>query len=69
MNVTAHQRRSVLRLFNVSETARLLGLPVQDMHGRIRAGQLPTPQIRLGRRSYFTADDLERLGKQANGHR
>ena len=57
MNVTADQRRTVLRLFNVSEAARLIGLPVQDMYHRIRAGQLPAPQIPLGRRCYFSADE------------
>jgi len=65
MNVTAQQRRTILKLFNVSEAARLLGLPVQDMYGRIRAGKLPAPQIPLGKRCYFTADEVDRLGKES----
>jgi hypothetical protein len=65
MNVTANQRRTVLKLFNVSEAARQLGLPVDVMYGRIRAGKLPPPQIRLARRCYFTAEDLQRLGKES----
>ena len=72
MNVTAPQRKAVLRLFNISEAARQLGWPVQDMFSRIRSGQLPSPQIPLGRRFYFSADDLQRIRQQAsqeNGHR
>jgi len=40
-------------------------LPVQDMYGRIRAGKLPAPQIPLGKRCYFTADEVDRLGKES----
>lgn len=72
MNVTAQQRRSILRLFNISETARQLGWPVQDTFRRIRNGKLPSPQIRLGRRFYFSADDLQLLRQkspQENSHR
>ena len=45
MNVTAQQRRTVLRLFNISEAARQLGWPVQHMFHRIRTGQMLPPQI------------------------
>ena len=72
MNVTAKQRRTVLRLFNISETARQLGWPVQDTFRRIRTGKLPSPQIPLGKRCYFSADDLQRLrqqGPQDKSHR
>lgn len=64
MNVTADQRRTVLRLFNISEAARQLGWPVQDTFRRIRTGQLPSPQIPLGKRFYFSADDLQLLRQQ-----
>ena len=64
MNVTAPERRTVLKLFNVSEAARELGIPVRKMHWDITAGRLPAPQIRLGKRLYFTADDLETLARQ-----
>jgi hypothetical protein len=72
MNVTADQRRCVLKLFNISEAARQLGWPVQDTFRRIRSGQLPSPQISLGRRFYFSADDLQVLRQkspQENDHR
>ncbi len=64
MNITADQRRTVLKLFNVSETARLLGWPEQETYHRIRTGQLPSPQVPLGKRFYFSASDLQVLGKQ-----
>ena len=64
MNVTAPERRSVLGLFNVSEAARELGIPVRKMHWEISAGRLPAPQIRLGKRLYFAADDLKSLARQ-----
>ncbi len=64
MNITANQRRTVLKLFNISETARLLGWPEQETYHRIRAGQLPSPQVQLGKRFYFSASDLQVLSKQ-----
>ena len=64
MNVTAPERRSVLKLFNVSEAARQLGIPVRKMHWDITAGRLPSPTVPLGKRFYFTAGDLELLEKQ-----
>ena len=64
MNVTADQRRTVLKLFNISETARLLGWPEQETYHRIRTGQLPSPQIPLGKRLYFSASDLQVFRKQ-----
>ena len=64
MNITANQRRTVLKLFNISETARLLGWPEQDTFRRIRMGQLPSPQIPLGKRFYFSVDDLQLLSQQ-----
>ena len=64
MNVTAPERRTVLKLFNVSEAARELGIPVRKMHWEISAGRLPAPRIRLGKRLYFAAGDLEILARQ-----
>ncbi len=58
MNVTAAVRRNTLALFNVSEAARKLGIPVQEMHRWLKAGHLPKPAVQLGRRRYYRADDL-----------
>ncbi|QDT48899.1 Helix-turn-helix domain protein [Symmachiella dynata] len=67
MIVTADERRNVLNLFNVSEAARQLGIAVQQMHRDIKAGRLPSPQVRVGRRLYFTRDDLDKLMEQFHG--
>ncbi len=64
MIVTADERRSILKLFNVSEAARQLGVPVRKMHWEISAGRLPAPQVQLGKRAYYTAADLRILAEQ-----
>ena len=46
MVITVEERRNTLKLFNVSEAARKLGIPVQEMHRRLKAGQLPMPEVR-----------------------
>lgn len=61
MIVTASERRNVLKLFNVSETARHLSVDVFQMYRDIRRGQISGPKIRLGRRLYFGLEDLECL--------
>ncbi len=61
MIVSASERRNVLRLLNVSEAARQIDVDVFQLHRDIRVGRVSAPKIRLGRRLYFGADDLERL--------
>ena len=61
MIVTSDERRNVLKLFNVSEAARHLGIAVQKIHRHIRAGRLPEPHLRIGKRSYYTSVDLNDL--------
>lgn len=58
MIVTADERRNTLKLLNVSEAARLLGMDVFRLHRDIRAGRVPSPKVCLGRRTYFGEDDL-----------
>jgi len=64
MNVTAAVRRNTLALFNVSEAARKLGIPVGKMHRSVKAGRLPGPVVRLGRRRYYRADDLTKIAER-----
>ena len=64
MIVSATERRNVLKLLNVSETARQLGVDVFRLHREIRAGRVLGPKIRLGRRLYFGTDDLDWLRTQ-----
>ncbi len=61
MIVSATERRNVLKLLNVSETARQLGVDVFRLHRDIRAEKVSGPKIRLGRRLYFGPDDLDWL--------
>ena len=52
---------NVFGLFNVSEAVRQLGVDIQQLHRDIRAGRCKSPQVRFGRRMYFTPDDLIEL--------
>jgi hypothetical protein len=61
MIVSASERRNVLKLLNVSEAARQLGVDVFRLHRDIRAKKLSAPKIRLGKRLYFGPSDLEGL--------
>lgn len=61
MNVSPEDRRQLLKLYNVSEAARILGIRVRMMHSAIRAGRLPVPSLCLGKRRYFTRDDMDGL--------
>ena len=64
MIVSAKERRNVLKLFNISEAARLLGVGIQRLHRDARAGRVRSPQVCLGRRLYFTQEDLDDLSTQ-----
>jgi len=64
MNVTAGERRRILKLFNVAETARQIGVPVKEMHNWVAAGHLPMPQVKLAKRRYYTLDDIEVLTRK-----
>ncbi len=64
MIVTSAERRNVLKLFNVSEVARQLGVGVFELHRDIRAGRVQSPQVRIANRSYFTAADVMDLATQ-----
>jgi hypothetical protein len=64
MVITVEERRNTLKLFNVSEAARRLGIPVQEMHRRVKAGELPKPGVQLGRRRYYYATDLTKIAER-----
>ena len=64
MVISAEERRNTLKLFNVSEAARKLGIPVQQMHRRLKAGDLPKPAVQLGRRRYYHASDLTKIAER-----
>ena len=64
MVITVEERRNTLKLFNVSEAARKLGIPVQEMHRRVKAEELPKPTVQLGRRRYYHASDLTKIAER-----
>ncbi|MHB0960088.1 MAG: helix-turn-helix domain-containing protein [Pirellulaceae bacterium] len=64
MIVSTKERCSVLRLLNVSEAARHLEIPIQHLHYWIRAGRVARPQVQIGKRWYYHAEDLPTLAKQ-----
>ena len=63
MIVSANERRQILKLYNVTEAARLLRLDAQLMHRLIRNGRMAGPTLMVGRRRYYSADDLKELKK------
>lgn len=61
MNVTEAQRRDILKLFNIAESSRLLGIAQERLYRDISAGRVRSPQVPLGKRVYFTPEDLTEL--------
>ena len=64
MEVTARDRRTIFKLLNVSEAARSLDVPIRQMHFDIKAGWIPKPEIRLGKRLYYHADELREIAER-----
>jgi predicted DNA-binding transcriptional regulator AlpA len=63
MFISSEIRRSQLRLLNVSEAARLLGVQVGWLHRKIRDRILPGPSVQLKRTRYYNQSGIESLGK------
>jgi hypothetical protein len=61
MRASPAERMNVFGLFNVSEAARQLGVGIQQFHRDIKAGRCKSPQIRFGKRVYFSPEDLIKL--------
>ncbi len=61
MNVTAAERRDKLNLFNVAEAARWLDLSDLRIYRDIRAGYIPKPEVKLGKRHYYRESELKKL--------
>lgn len=65
MNVTANERRTVLELFNVAEAARLIECDVFWLHRMVKKNRIASPQTKLGKRFYYSRNEIENLKKQA----
>ena len=61
MKITAHTRRTKLKLFNVAEAARMIGVGVQRLHRDVRAGRVRPPEVCIEERAHYTEDDLKEI--------
>ncbi len=61
MQVSRKERQEILELFNVSETARMVGMPTNAFHMDLRKGFLPPPTVEVGKRKYYRLGDVNRI--------
>ena len=61
MQVSKEERRDVLELFNISETARMVGMQTNAFHMDLRKGFLPPPTVEVGKRKYYRLGDVNRI--------
>ena len=61
MDTTILNERQRLGYFNIHETAKLLKISCQKVRQNIRRGDIPGPSRFIGRRLYYTTDEVERL--------
>lgn len=61
MELSTEERRRIFKLLNVSEAAEAIGMPRQKMYDEIRVGRMIRPDIRIGKRLYYHADDLPKV--------
>ena len=66
MIVSATDRREKLKLFNICEVARKIGVDFQQLHRAVRSGSVDSPAVRIGKRAYFTEADLPNVLVQFN---
>ena len=63
MFISSEIRRNQLKLWNVSEAARLVNVKVGWLHRKIREQLLPSPAIQLKRTRYYDEQGIESLKK------
>jgi hypothetical protein len=61
MDISCLCERQVRGFFNIHETARLLNINYQTVRQNIQRGSIPAPSQLIGRRRYYTADEVETL--------
>jgi hypothetical protein len=67
MIISRQERQAVLKLLNISETARYLGISISKLHRDIRLGKTVEPETRIGLRSYFTLSEVKELRRRYEG--
>jgi hypothetical protein len=63
MFISSEERRHRLKLWNVSEVARLLKFDIGRLHRLIKSDQVPAPSFQLGKTRYYVEAELETLKK------
>jgi hypothetical protein len=53
--------KEALSLFSMTDLAAVLCMPYETLRSRIHAGVIPKPKIRLGRRWFFTSDQVNEI--------
>ncbi|QDV56279.1 hypothetical protein Mal33_22610 [Rosistilla oblonga] len=56
-----HKIKDSLGLVSIKEVANQLNMPYETLRSRMVSGQIPFPEMRLGRRAYFTQDQAEKI--------
>lgn len=64
MNVTTMQRTENLRIYNIAETAKLIGKSYHHLYQAIQRKEVIPPSIVIGKRRYYSKDDLPRVAIQ-----
>jgi hypothetical protein len=62
--LAALPQRSVkdcLGLVSIKEVAEQVSVPYETLRSRMVAGQIPLPEMRLGRRSFYTREQAETI--------
>jgi hypothetical protein len=55
-----------LGLSSITDLATVLCMPYETLRSRIHAGAIPKPSIRLGRRWFFTSDQVTEIKSKIN---
>jgi aspartate/methionine/tyrosine aminotransferase len=63
MFISSEMRRNQLKLWNVSEAARMINVKVGWLHRKIREHVLPSPKVQLKRTRYYDEQGIESLKK------
>ncbi len=63
MFISSEIRRDQLKLWNVSEVARLLDVEIGWLHRKLKENKLPNPTVQLKKTLYYNEDGIASLKK------
>jgi len=61
MRLSPKQRREKLKIFNIAETAREIGVDYKRVYNDVWANRVVQPTTVFHKRAYFTLDELNKL--------